>query len=147
MFRSPGGGNDSVDRPAVPRPTVEVRRHNRTGSTKSDASGSRLLGDGSGGGRGGKREGANIVEPGRARQAAGDDGDDGMWSDMAGMEMLQHPKRDGGHRRGHGHARTASTGSVGGLGGVGSAGMKGQEPAVKNCGCMTTSTFMKLVRT
>ena len=38
---------------------------------------------------------------------------------------------------------------MGGMGGMGSmgigGGMKGQEPAVQSCGCLTTSTFLKLV--
>lgn len=127
------------------------------------------LSDGGGGGNGGGvdrgiRE--DIVVPDRARHLTDEDGGDSIWSDMSGMEGLQHPKREGRHRRGGdgggggharagsigssvgmGHARTVSSGSgVGMSGGVSSGGMKGQEPAVKNCGCMTTATFLKLVR-
>lgn len=148
MFRCTGGDNDDVERPTFSRPTVEVRHHARAGSTNSDASGTRLLGDGGGGGS--KAREASIVARERGRSTnTGEDRDDATWSDMSAMMIHQHPKRGDGHRRGGnrgGHARTSSTGSVGGLGGVGSGGMKGQEPAVKNCGCMTTATFMKLVR-
>eukprot|EP00904_Undaria_pinnatifida_P005572 jgi/Undpi1/2144/HiC_scaffold_12.g05530.m1 len=146
MFRCTGGDNDDVERPTFSRPTVEVRHHARAGSTNSDASGTRLLGDGGGGGS--KAREASIVARERGRSTnTGEDRDDATWSDMSAMMIHQHPKRGDGHRRGGnrgGHARTSSTGSVGGLGGVGSGGMKGQEPAVKNCGCMTTATFMKL---
>lgn len=81
--------------------------------------------------------------------------DDRNLSDITEMLVVQKPStRNAGVDR---YSDVAGVGGIGGggggdigssthsLGGAGATG-KGIEPAVKGCGCMTTSTFAKLVR-
>ena len=145
-------GGDHGDRREYSRPAIEFRGK-ASGRTRADASGARLLQNrlsDAGGGDGGVKAGrADIIVPERPRHPMDEDGNDRMWSEMSRMVVLQHPKQDGHHGGGNrkgGHARTGSSISVEMSGGVSSGGMKGQEPAVKNCGFMTTATSMKLVR-
>ena len=174
LSRSGGGVQPSSGgRRALTRSGVELRGAAAFGNTSgaADAARTRLLQKRLGGG-----EAAGIVSLGNANGAgrSGNGGrqkprghvheadmDDGKGSDMSGMVYLDQPKRPGlrggvglgGHGKNiSGSGSTVIAGSTSSIGISGSGGgcsgpaMKGQEPAVKTCGCVTTATFLKLVR-
>lgn len=106
--------------------------------------------------------GGNRHPRGRSARIDNHEVDDGNMSDISGMVVLHGARRDGlgggGSGRSGGHLGNPSSRGIGSSGhgfgasshniGVNVSGglIGGKEPAVKGCGCMTSATFMKLVR-